>query len=68
MTAGAGGNGFAVVFDRLSLWTAIKKLMGHGANRGWRNAAAHQTRTLTTEPDSTILVIERVIFLPLRTV
>src|ERR1019366_752362 len=33
MTAGARGNGFATVLDRLSLWTAIKKLMGNGANR-----------------------------------
>src|ERR1035438_6527070 len=43
MTAGAGGNGFAAVIHRLSLWTTIKKLMGDGANRGGGKAAAPHT-------------------------
>src|SRR5450631_779967 len=65
MTAGARGNGFTTALDRLSLWNAIKKLMGHGANRRGANLRQPPTRTLTTEPDSTILKIERGIFFSL---
>jgi hypothetical protein len=48
MTGAAARNGFAPAIHRLSLWAAIKKSIG----------------SLTKQPNSTILKIERAILTP----
>jgi hypothetical protein len=45
MTAVRRRNSFAPARHRLSLWTAIKKLIGRGADRGGGKAAAPHARS-----------------------